>query len=190
MAKPLCATQKIEGSVPSARSIPFAVAYKVDEHGNVYGKRNQIMMGFVDKKGYKRVGLWVNGKRRHFYNHVCVLTAFIGACPVGYETRHLDGNPSNNHLSNLVWGSRQENADDRSFHGTVAKGSNNGGCKLTALDVIGIRRRVAAGETVKNLCIEFSMSEGGMRSLINGRKWKHLPGAFKRKPGPKKVLRD
>lgn len=53
--------------------------------------------------------------------HSLVLEAFVGPCPEGMEARHLDDNPTNNHLSNLVWGSRSENSydairNDKHFH--------------------------------------------------------------------------
>jgi DNA-binding CsgD family transcriptional regulator len=35
--------------------------------------------------------------------------------------RHLDGNPANNHISNLGWGTNSENTQDRLEHGTMFK---------------------------------------------------------------------
>lgn len=44
--------------------------------------------------------------------HSLVLEAFTGPCPEGMEARHLDDNPTNNRLENLVWGTRSENSQD------------------------------------------------------------------------------
>jgi len=46
-----------------------------------------------------------------------MMLAFIGPRPDGLETRHLDGNPTHNHLSNLAYGTHRENALDMIRHG-------------------------------------------------------------------------
>lgn len=54
------------------------------------------------------------GKYRTFRVHRLVLLAFVGPCPEGMEARHEDGDPSNNRLDNLAWGTPAENrADNR-----------------------------------------------------------------------------
>jgi hypothetical protein len=50
--------------------------------------------------------------------HRLVLEAFIGPLPDGMEVRHLDDDPNNNHLTNLVYGTRSENMHDRVSNGT------------------------------------------------------------------------
>lgn len=50
--------------------------------------------------------------------HKLVLLAFVGAAPRGHECRHLDGDPANNNISNLQWGTRSENIQDAVRHGT------------------------------------------------------------------------
>jgi hypothetical protein len=48
------------------------------------------------------------------------MEAFVGLRPKGLETRHLDGDPSNNQLSNLAYGTSSENHLDMVRHGTHA----------------------------------------------------------------------
>lgn len=50
--------------------------------------------------------------------HTLVLSAFVGPRPEGMEARHLDGNPANNSIANLAWGTHSENNLDRVRHGT------------------------------------------------------------------------
>ena len=80
----------------------------------------------TDRDGYKRVRLSKNGKKTRYSVHRLVLLTFIGECPAGQETRHLDGNPSNNNLKNLAWGTRADNYNDRKLHGTDSSGKRNG----------------------------------------------------------------
>lgn len=69
--------------------------------------------------GYLRTRLSIKGKSSTPLIHRVVLEAFVGECPEGMETRHLDGDPTNNRLSNLTWGTSQENKWD-----TVDAGNN------------------------------------------------------------------
>lgn len=60
-----------------------------------------------------------NRKRRQHFVHNLVLLAFVGPRPDDKpETRHLDGDPTNNRLENLRYGTSKENADDQRAHGT------------------------------------------------------------------------
>jgi len=68
--------------------------------------------------GHLWVQLWRGNRRCARSIHTLLLEAFIGPRPLGHESRHLDGDPTNNHISNLLWGSRSENVLDRVEHGT------------------------------------------------------------------------
>jgi hypothetical protein len=74
------------------------------------------------KRKYLYVDLSRDGVRRKHRVHLLVLEAFVGPCPDGMEARHLDGNLRNNHISNLAWSTRSENAKDRVAHGTFDSG--------------------------------------------------------------------
>lgn len=41
--------------------------------------------------------------------HVLVMLAFAGPCPAGHEVLHRNHTPSDNHLTNLKYGTRGEN---------------------------------------------------------------------------------
>ena len=65
--------------------------------------------------GYYHLKLTNNeGIREHFYVHRLVWTAFIGEIPNGMEIDHLDGNRSNNNLSNLQLKSHSDNCKNPS----------------------------------------------------------------------------
>ena len=51
------------------------------------------------------------------YVHQLVLEAFVGPCPAGYLCRHLDGDATNNALSNLRWDTARANNLDTVRHG-------------------------------------------------------------------------
>lgn len=67
--------------------------------------------------GHPVVGLSVDNCKRNVEAHILVAAAFIGPRPEGKEVCHNDGNPENNHVSNLRYGTRSENLLDRIKHG-------------------------------------------------------------------------
>lgn len=78
-------------------------------------------------KDYAAVSLRHNGKRERRTVHRMVADAFLPPKPSpAHEIRHLDGNRANNAASNLAWGTRKQNAEDRARHGTTACGERHG----------------------------------------------------------------
>ncbi len=49
--------------------------------------------------------------------HQLVMKAFVGEAPQGMEVRHLNGNPTDNRLENLQYGTRTENILDVFYQG-------------------------------------------------------------------------
>lgn len=80
-----------------------------------YGRlRRQV----VTPHGHLKVGLCKGGKVYHRYVHRLVLEAFVSVRPDNAECRHLDGDPANNVVENLAWGTKSENERDKLIHGT------------------------------------------------------------------------
>jgi hypothetical protein len=64
--------------------------------------------------GYANVNLSRNGRPKTHYVHRLVLEAFRGPPPEGMaECLHRDGDPMNNNIGNLAWGTPKDNARDR-----------------------------------------------------------------------------
>lgn len=68
--------------------------------------------------GHLYADLYRGRKRTKVAVHRAVLEAFIGPCPEGMEACHDDGNPKNNTVENLYWGTRSDNVKDALRHGT------------------------------------------------------------------------
>jgi hypothetical protein len=98
--------------------VPGFARYLVSDTGIVLSKRGKPMATAPTKKrGYLRLSLLQDGERRTWGVHQVVMLAFVGPCPAGMEIRHLDGNPANNALTNLVYGTSSENTQDALRHG-------------------------------------------------------------------------
>jgi hypothetical protein len=126
-------------------------------------------------KGYRYVSLRsVGSAKKSFAVHRLVLEAFEGPCPVGKQVAHWDGDPSNNHISNLRWATARENIADRTRHGRTAVGAKNGSAKLDQYTVKTIKRMKDCGfstyETARLACVSSSTID----DIWSGETWKHV----------------
>lgn len=109
------------------RPVARAPEYAVSNHGRVMrllakpGTRAcKVLKPHINEKGYFRIVLRTGGEKIDARVHRLVCEAFIGpATDERPVVRHLDGNPANNHISNLVWGTPKENMEDKYRHGTA-----------------------------------------------------------------------
>lgn len=88
--------------------------YKIYSDGRVYSiKLKKFICGHKNKRGYFSFSLYdISGNRKHKGLHQLLAMAFIPN-PNNYEiVRHLDDNKDNNCLTNLKWGTTQENIQD------------------------------------------------------------------------------
>lgn len=111
--------------------VGYEDAYEVSDHGGVRSIDRSVvcqdgsvkhLKGVVIRpqaqlSGHLGVTLHKHSKKDRQRVHRLVLAAFIGPCPEGLEVRHLDGNPKNNTLGNLTYGTRSQNRDDAYRHG-------------------------------------------------------------------------
>lgn len=100
------------------RSLPRTITYVSPRSGNPVSRpAGGVVLKASShcKSGHQMVAL---RSQKLFYVHHLVLAAFVGPKPEGMEALHRDGNPANNDLSNLRWGTRGENILDAVRHGT------------------------------------------------------------------------
>lgn len=84
--------------------------YCINELGEVINtKTNKLLVGDINNHGYYRICLCHNGKTKKFFRHRLVATHFIENPNNYIEVNHIDGDKSNNSVSNLEWISRKEN---------------------------------------------------------------------------------
>lgn len=172
------------------RDIPGFHGYQVSSWGGMRSHRAfgcqdadswYYMSPAVHSAGYRLVDLIRDGERHGRLVHRLVLEAFIGPSPKGMECRHLDGNPANNRLDNLMWGTRSENAGDRTRHGRSHRGSKHHNTILDEAKVLEIRQRYAGGELQTDLMAEFGVSRDTIKRILDGEGWAHVPTMAKRR---------
>jgi hypothetical protein len=169
-------------AIPKWKPVPeFEGIYEVSSAGEVrrLHKRGtfRILKPSVTKHGgYHRVDLRREGTRKPATVHALVLSAFVGPRPAGCVCRHLNGNPQDNRLENLRWGTPQENSADSRIHGTFKLGENHPSAKLTEEQA---RKILISDESPRALAIKYGVHRGLIRRIWDGVAWPHLGGRQK-----------
>jgi hypothetical protein len=121
----------------------------------------------TDEDGYKIARL--AGKTIKV--HRLMLMVFDRKPKRNEQVRHLDGDPANNNLSNLVWGTGTENWVDRKLHGRGTEGEKHGRTNLTDNQVLQIRKDNRPKSVIAK---EYRVHESTINSIQNNHSWKHL----------------
>ena len=84
--------------------------YFISNFGNIKNsKTNRILKPSTHRQGYKRIGLFINGKQKMFLIHRLVGLAFLENPDNKAMIDHIDNNPGNNNVKNLRWATNQDN---------------------------------------------------------------------------------
>ncbi len=160
--------------------IPGFPGYMADSLGYIwsiatnwrgYGRRPLTQS--VNNHGYYIVRVYRDGKRINQPVHKLMCLAFHGEKPSeSHEVRHLDGTKINNIPDNVVWGTRSENAQDRTKHG-IAKGWFGNNQKLTKNQVVMIKKIYRIGMGV-SLAKYYGVTPTTIRNIAKGVTWKSV----------------
>ena len=170
------------------RPIPCFPGYLADRKGNVYSQwrrtqRNSasIVLGYYhllkpgqQAGGYLHVSLLrEDGKRVNVRIHRAVLLAFRGPPSDGQEASHLDGNPENNALANLIWETRQKNHQRKFKHGTAQGfGAMHHRAVLTQAQANEMRRlRQVSRMTHEAIARRFRVSRTTVSRVLNNQRY-------------------
>lgn len=158
--------------------IPGFPGCYINRQGEVFTIRK--LRQFRDRNGYLRVS---SGKLRKGVHWLLARAFKAKAESRQSEVRHLDGNPTNNSLSNLAWGTRAENAADMARHGTM-KGSKNPRAILDEQKVVEILN-LEPDNTAQSIANLLGVSRASVSAVLSGQNWSHFTGI---KPKPKKRI--
>jgi len=164
--------------VETWRQIAGHDGYEISESGKIRSYRNRqghqtqtprmLTPGIVN--GYLYIKL---GRTFQSSVHLLVLKTFVGPCPPGMVARHLDGVRTNCHVTNLAWGTLEENYADRRVHGTDNGGIRHWNSKFNDDLVRDIRARIAI-ESPQEIAASLGVTQSAIRHVIAKRSWQHV----------------
>jgi len=174
------------------KPIPDFPGYEVSDHGRVRsllrriaaGKGSgtgacwcisaqpqRILKGTFRPDNYRIVVLRRDGLSYTRTVHQLVLLAFVGLCPEDMEACHNDGNPHNNHLSNLRYDTHLANQQDAKAHGSFS-----GHGKLSDQEILRLRADYAEGKPTRQLAKALSIDTAYVRDICAGHYYQHVGG--------------
>jgi len=140
--------------------------YYATEDGNIYSDKTgtlKPMSIHTRKNGYQTVK--VAGCS---LVHRLVASAFIGEI-TGLTINHKDGNPTNNHISNLEIVTMKENIQHAWNTGLSKKGEGHSRAKFTDIEISEALETIASGETISAAAIKHGISRTYLNNVKNGR---------------------
>ena len=134
----------------------------------------RIRAQHIDRGGYLRVSLSRDSKTRGARVHILVAKAFLSRPPGEVEVCHRNGNPRDNRVANLRWGTHKSNVEDAMRQGTFARGSRRATAKLSEESIPDIRRLAHEGVSYNEIGRLFGVHHATIRSAVIGRSWSHV----------------
>lgn len=124
------------------------------------------------RDGYYMVSLWTEDrKERKIFIHSAVLLAFSGPRPTGYDSLHGNGDPSDNRIDNLRWGTRKENLADAKRHGRLLTRERNKMAKMSELRVVAVKALRDYGWTQRDIATVLGVSQPTIHAIVTGKRW-------------------
>jgi hypothetical protein len=159
--------------------------YSVSEDGDVIPlcgpKKGSPFKRMAHSGGYHQVQLkFKDGKLQKCYLHRVVAYHFLDNPDNLPEVNHIDGDKTNNHVSNLEWCTRKGNAQHALKNGLLSEktflpnGELNKKSKVKDSEVYAIRGMHRMGLTQKALAEHFCLDPSTVSNIVTGRTWAHL----------------
>lgn len=146
---------------------PIHSEYGCDDNGRIFSfvvDKSGREMTQRASQGYLRVSI----AGESWLAHAFILECRDGLRPDGFVCRHLSGDPYDNRMGNITWGTIQENSNDRVAHG-------NSGKLLNPQSAENLYRDAHSGKfTYKELVEKYQVSQIAVWKVKTGRSWKAI----------------
>lgn len=128
-----------------------------------------------NKNGYLEVCVKQDGKRIKLSVHRLIGLAFVDGYQEGLTINHINGNKTDNRPENLEWISLADNTKHQWASGLVnLRGEGQPGHKLTARQVVHIRKALKAGISANSISIIAGVNPSTIYLIEKGKRWSHI----------------
>ena len=159
--------------------------YQISNLGNVrsldrFDSLNRFKSGSIrkistEKDGYSYITLiGDNSKSKSFFIHRLVAMSFEIPGFDKIQINHIDGDKSNNKISNLEWVTASENSIHALKLGLRKSGEDHPLSKLSNAQVLEIPNLLKIGYSLKKISILYNVSYSTIKNISRKHKWKYL----------------
>lgn len=157
--------------------------YLVSNTGKVYSvKYKKCLSTTPNHRGYLRVGIYLpDGTVKRLSVHAMVLETFVGEKPSKeYQVDHIDGDKTNNDLSNLEWVTPSENISRAFKNGlkTGIKGTNHPVSVYSDLQIHKACRLLEKGLSIPDVSKKVGIPKSYLYSIAKGNQWNHIVSQY------------
>ena len=148
--------------------------YGITENGMVWSyKSNKFLKPKVNRGGYEEVILYINNKRKTVSIHRLVGIVYLYNLNNKPHINHIDGNKSNNDVSNLEWVTPSENMKHATKNGlSKSMGEDNGNTNLKKIQVEEMRKDHINRKIGEKTWKKYNISRTQYYRIINNESWK------------------
>lgn len=157
--------------------------YEVSTHGRIRNKTTgKIRSPFIDKDGYYKISLRINGVSKNFFIHRLVAIQFVDnpEPSINNIVNHKNGIKSDLFYDNFEWttisGNTKHGYDE--LERKPVTGDNHGQTLYSDEFVHHVCQRMLDGEKVSNLCKEYGLHRSYFYTLRNCRKRKEISSLY------------
>ena len=144
---------------------------------SLYRGKTKLLKPDTIHTGYLRVTLCKDGKTKYPFVHRLVAQAFIPNPDNKPQVNHIDGDKTNNYVSNLEWVTAAENIHHGFFLGLHKSGCKHGRAKFTVEQVREIRRDCVPGDLERGFnafARKFNVTPKIIRDAYYGRSYQEV----------------
>jgi hypothetical protein len=144
--------------------------YWITEDGRVWNERLKRDMKPHNNKRYLRIELSINKKPKKFFVHRLVAECYLANPEEKPTVNHIDGNPSNNHVTNLEWATVAENTQ-HAYDNGLAKVVNRKFGKEEILNIYYLHKR---GHSMRSIGRLYNSCHKDISHILRGKTYKEF----------------
>jgi len=136
-------------------------------YGGLKKAWGRVLRQSKQRNGYLAVPICVLGKERRMNIHRLVALAFLGESTL--QVNHIDGNKTNNHISNLEYCTSSDNLKHSFKLGLSSiKGERHPAAKFTNAQILEIRNKVQRGERITDIALAYHVAISTISNIKKG----------------------